>query len=165
MNASIMSNQSGMTCLQRIRRPWGHGMFWLFLRPDVSVYIQSRQNRLPVRSRAGNPQREQSPATNFPFPPEHTHRIPNYTVGDEPDDVGVNGADVTRLLRGVGNMPDSRCESRGNRLDRSQCFVDKSVVWSKAHRQFLARHEQADRGDKREDKLEALERQKPRGSI
>lgn len=37
-------------------------------------------HRPPVRSRAGNPQREQSPVrgnVNFPSPPEHTHRILN----------------------------------------------------------------------------------------
>jgi hypothetical protein len=78
--------------------------------------------------------------------------------------------DVTLLLGGIGGIDstqDSRCGSKGNRLDRSPCVVDTSVVWSRAHRQFLARHERADRGDKREDKLEALARpvEKPGGSI
>ena len=78
--------------------------------------------------------------------------------------------DVTLLLGGIGGIDstqDSRCGSKGNRLDRSPCVADTSVVWSRAHRQFLARHERADRGDKREDKLEALARavEKPGGSI
>ena len=38
--------------------------------------------------------------------------------------------DVTRLLGGAGidNTQDSRCGSKGNQLDRSQCFVDTSAV-------------------------------------
>jgi len=52
-------------------------------------------------------------------------------------------------------------------LDRSQCFVDKSVGCSRAYWQFLSRHERIDREDKREDKLEVLERpvEKLLGSI